>query len=312
MPFWRRDVAEIVDVAIGAASTFVVRQSRRYRDLVEVGEREMVHTRVLVDAPDRSGFAYTDAMHAATALCATSAPLRALCLGGGGGIIATQLARRGAEVDLVERSELVLRLAHDHFGLRPSASLVVHHDDAARSLAGAPAGRFDAVFVDLFGAFEASPLVVDPAFFADVARVLRPGGAVAVNTVGSLGGDSGAMLATERALAVAFPEVLALPLLFDHERKTKTIALEAVRNVVIFASPRPFPARLSFAAARDDLPAADLVLDDLNRRLHALATARSQGLRRCSVLLPPQGSSPRRHRPASATSSARFATPNRM
>ncbi|HVH45512.1 MAG TPA: hypothetical protein VM925_24330 [Labilithrix sp.] len=32
---------------------------------MEIADREMVHTRVLVDAPFRSGFAYTDAMHVA-------------------------------------------------------------------------------------------------------------------------------------------------------------------------------------------------------------------------------------------------------
>lgn len=271
----RRTKPQVLDVALSATSTFLVRQTDAYRELVETASQEMVHTRVFVDAPLRSGFAYIDAMHVAMALAEKPAATVALCLGGGGGVLARQLIRFGVRVDLVESSSSAIDLAAKHFGLTSGPLLTIHRDDAATFVERSH-DRYDAVLIDLFGPFRASPHLASERFFADVHRLLREGGAVAVNTVGALGGDAGAMLATERALASVFGDVIALPMLSERERGTGVMSLVDPRNVVLLARRGALPSDLTSPYAHADLPALPAALDDANRRLSALATARAQ------------------------------------
>ena len=108
---------------------------------------------------------------------------------------------------------------------------------AGRFVEDAPSAHWDAVLVDLFGAYEASPLVASPAFLAGVRRVLRPGGAVAMNLVGSLDGSSGALPAAEAALDEAFRGArITLPILDEDEARSGFASLSSPRNVVAFAT----------------------------------------------------------------------------
>lgn len=280
-----RDDARVVDFLATDDGALVVREGRRYRELVEIAASEMVHTRVLIDAPLQSGFAYTDAMHAACRL-AREAPRSVLCLGGGGGIVARQLERSGVRVDVVERSAAVLALAARHFGLHASSSLAIHARDAGAFVDDPAGASYDAVLVDLFGALEASPLLADRAFFTAVRARLRDGGAIAVNLVGPLDGSGGAMLTAMRALRAAFGDAIALPILSRDERATRTASTCAPRNVIAYAargalpsslprSPSPPPELPFLADAAEDL---DVALRRLRDASAAAAAGRAMAI----------------------------------
>lgn len=270
----RRGADRVVACTVGRDTTLVVREDARYRELVEIGAREMVHTRVLTGDPLRSGFPYTDALHAARWLAgATDRAARALCLGVGGGIVARQLEHAGAHVDAVDMSSAVLELARDHFGLRENASLAVHRADAGAFAANARTEGYDVVIIDLFGAFEASPLLARRTFFEHVRRCLRPGGAIAVNTIGALDGSSGAMFVIHRAIAAAFGELVSEPVLDARERATGNLATRPLRNVVTFATRGPLPGALPNAMPPPELPELRAVLASLRPRLAAITAA---------------------------------------
>jgi 2-polyprenyl-3-methyl-5-hydroxy-6-metoxy-1,4-benzoquinol methylase len=273
--FGRLAEGRVIACAVERDSTIVVRDGARFRELVEIGEHEMVHTRVLAGESLRSGFAYTDAMHAAAWLAGISSAgsRRALCLGAGGGIIARQLETTGARVDVVDASATILELAREHFDLRQSPALAIHHADAGDFVASARAELYDVVLVDLFEAFEASPLLARREFFEHMKRCLRPNGAVAVNSVGSLDGSAGAMLVTHQAMAAAFGNLLCLPMLDKDEKKTGSAALFSLRNVVAFASRDRLPATLPTTPAPNILPELPFALARMNERLTALDAA---------------------------------------
>ena len=282
MPAWLRRLLSsspeprVIAAVVGDGSTLVVREDGRFRELVEIAREEMVHTRVLVDEPLCSGFAYTDALHAGLWLVDVGArALSALCLGAGGGIVARQLVASGVRTTVVESSSAVLELAREHFGLRAGPSLRIEHADALDFAEASPADRYDVAIVDLFGAFEASALLATRELFDAVRRVLRPGAAVAVNMVGPLDGTGGAMHATLRAIAAVFDDHLSVPMFGDGERASGMTDLGAVRNVVAFARRGPLPSALPVRAVPIHLRALPEVLAALDARLSALDHARA-------------------------------------
>jgi spermidine synthase len=249
----------------------LVREDATFRELVDVDRVEMVHTRVLRAAPLTSGFAYTDAMHAAAALL-PSPPARALCLGAGGGIVARQLAASGARVHVVDRSADVLDLAASYFELREGENLSIRCADADAFVRSTEAS-FDLVIIDLFGGRVASPLIASSGFFERVRQRLSPGGAVAVNLVGALDGSGGAMMLATAALTTAFPEGLALVPMIEANERARGADPACARNIVAFATNGPLPERPVPVAIASHLPALPAALAALSRRLTAFAHA---------------------------------------
>lgn len=301
---WLRRIIEpsagprVLAAVVGGKSTLVVREDTRFRELVETAHDEMIHTRVHVGDPLRSGFAYTDALHGALWLARHDRTPAALCLGAGGGIVARQLADADVTTTAVDASAAVLDLAREHFELRPSHRLAIAHADAYEFVAASASERYDVVIIDLFGAFEASPLLARPAFFEAVRRVLRPGGAIAVNAIGPLDGTGAAMHATLRAVDAVFDEHVTLPMLSDHELATGLTDNAAARNVVVLARHGPLPRALEAGPVPGYLPRLPEVLIDLKTKLAALDDARTAVLSDRALPLTPRvvGGAPRARR----------------
>jgi spermidine synthase len=275
--WWRRRHDErILDLRARESGAIVVREREGHRELVEIAEREMVHTRVRIAEPLISGFAYTDAMHGARWLISTPNP-RVLCLGGGGFLLPQQLASRtDHEVDAVENAQDMIDLARAYFIKDEKETFKIHCADASVFLDQCVT-TYDLIVIDLFGPFEASPLLGQVRFFEQVAQSLSCGGAIAVNMVGALDGTNGAMLATTQAMHVAFAgHVLTLPMLSDEERKAQVLATSSPRNVIAYATKERLPKELRRPPSSSRLlPRLNDALIELNRQLQALAAART-------------------------------------
>jgi len=209
----------------------VVRDRAGYREMVasDAGG-ELVWSRAAIDEPERSGWFYVDLLH----LAAVRAPSqrRILFLGSGGGVGIRQFARTypGAVLDVVEPDPRVVDLARRWFGLGavPNLSFVI--DDGAAFLRGAADETWDAIVVDAYdGSALAAPLA-SRSFFADVRRCLRPGGGLAFNVIGALGGE-GDLQRIERTARAERLDVRLVPVLDPGESYSPT----AIRNVVLVA-----------------------------------------------------------------------------
>jgi len=116
-----------------------------------------------------------------------------LFVGGGGAIALRQFASfyPGLAIDLVEREARVVELARAWFGLGEIPGLEVHVADGGCFVHESSAGRWDVAVIDAFDALDASDAshgLLRAPFFAALQRALRPGGALAVNVIGTLDG----------------------------------------------------------------------------------------------------------------------------
>ncbi|MBX5493198.1 MAG: fused MFS/spermidine synthase [Chloroflexi bacterium] len=108
-------------------------------------------------------------------------PRDALLLGLGGGTLVHLLIGTFGALPIVgvEDDPRVVELGRAHFGL-DLANLSIEQADAFAYVASCTR-RFDLVCVDLFRGGAIPRRVVAPAFLADVARLLRPGGTAVFN-----------------------------------------------------------------------------------------------------------------------------------
>jgi hypothetical protein len=209
----------------------VVRDRAGYREMVASdAQGDLVWSRVALDEPERSGWFYVDLMH----LAAVRAPSqrRFLFIGSGGGIGIRQFARvyPGATLDVVEPDERVVMLARRWFGLDAIPNLSIIMDDGAAFLRRAQDETWDAINVDAYDGSELSAPFASRVFFADARRALRPGGGLAFNVIGALGGN-GDLQKVERAARAARLDVRLVPVLDPDEAYSPM----AVRNVVLVA-----------------------------------------------------------------------------
>ena len=101
-----------------------------------------------------------------------------LLLGCGGGALATMLHRRGRDVTVVDVNPVSFQLARTFFWMPHGIECVgVDMRDFVRSEARA----FDAIGIDVGGPCFAYEDVLEPATVAQVRRVLRNGGRIAIN-----------------------------------------------------------------------------------------------------------------------------------
>lgn len=97
-------------------------------------------------------------------------PQSALVLGGGAGIITSELEIQGIETDTVEISADVLNVAQEYFNFNPRGKVV--HGDAFKKLG--QLGKYDIIVVDLYhGAVQAEG---PNSFFDGVMQHLKPKG----------------------------------------------------------------------------------------------------------------------------------------
>lgn len=110
----------------------------------------------------------------AVALFADENARRVLVLGHGGGMAARLLHAHGVEVVSVDNDPCAEPLGRLFF--RAPATLKVVVDDAARYAARAPSQVFDGVFVDFQDGDATPSAYIDPTFWRDLARHMRPRG----------------------------------------------------------------------------------------------------------------------------------------
>lgn len=152
--------------------------------------------------------------------------------------------------DVVEVDAAVLELARAHLGLRRQPGIRVRQDDGRRHLAARPAGSADAVLVDAFVGARVPRHLVTTEALRDVARVLSPTGAVAINVVDVP--PLRDVRAIAAGLAATFAHVAAVA-------AGPVLRGRRAGNVVLLAAPAPLPLeRLRARAAADPEPATVL------------------------------------------------------
>jgi len=134
-----------------------------------------------------------------------------LFLGGGAYTLPRRIAERDprARITVVELDPEVTRAAYRWFGLRPEHGIHTIHGDARPVAAGLPAESFDRVFVDVYDGTETVPYgLVTLEAMREAARLLRPGGVLAMNVIGvAEGAGDRRFWSTVRTAREAFPAV---------------------------------------------------------------------------------------------------------
>jgi hypothetical protein len=219
-------------VAALPAADIIVRDRSGFREMVARDRdtrTELIWTRSGIADPSRSGWPYIDLFHLAAALARRRE--RALFVGCGGAVAPRQFAQvyPGIQLDVVEREEIVARLACDWFDAAGIPGARLHIDDGARFVAGAKAASWDVAVIDAFDARALASGLSCPAFFADLARAVRPGGAFAFNLVAKLDG-TGPLSQVLDAARCHFADSRVLPVVGPRER---ALSASELRNVVV-------------------------------------------------------------------------------
>jgi spermidine synthase len=110
-----------------------------------------------------------------------------LFLGGGAYTLPRRVAERdaSARITVVELDPEVTHVAQRFFGLRPELGIASVHGDARAVAARMPEKSFDRVFLDVYDGTEQVPYhLVTAEGLAVFARLLRPGGVLAINVIG--------------------------------------------------------------------------------------------------------------------------------
>jgi len=182
---------------------------------------------------------------------------RVIHVGGGAGALARALAvsDRERRQEVVEVDPDVLAFAREHLGLRRAPGLRVRHGDGRAFLATRRDASADAILVDAFVGARVPRHLATAEALADAARVLAPGGALAVNVVDAPPLDDTRAIAT--GLLDAFAVVAALA-------AGPVLRGRRAGNVVLLAAHGPLPLeRLRSRASADPSPAALLAPGDV-------------------------------------------------
>jgi spermidine synthase len=208
----------------------VVRERDGFREMAPVGKGAMVWTRCSLSHPAESGWPYVDLFHLAATLAL--ARNQALFIGFGGAVALRQFAAvyPGIAMDLVEHEPAVVALAREWFDLATIPGVDVHIDDGLAFVEKAAAATWDVAIVDAYGSSKLAEGLAERTFFAALRRVLRPGGAMALNVVGKLVG-AGPVRAVVAATAAEFDSIRLVPVVTADEEFSAT----ATRNVVVVA-----------------------------------------------------------------------------
>lgn len=211
----------------------LVRDVGGEREMVaQRGPLELVWTKLDRREPRRSAWFYVELFQ--LALARARFRRRALFIGAGGGAAVRQFRSLSPalRIDVVELEADVLRLANTWFGLSSLPNVRAHVGDGAEHIASAGDGAWDVLVIDAYGAGQELPkCFASASFWDDAARVLCPGGALAINVIGALDGD-GIVADVVRRLEWRFTHVRAVPVVDSGE----ALEREAVRNVVVLAS----------------------------------------------------------------------------
>lgn len=183
---------------------------------------------------------------------------RVVHVGGAGCALARALA--AADPDrrqvVVEIDGAVLALAREHLGLRRAPGLRVREGDGRVYLAGRPPDAADAILVDAFVGARVPRHLATVEALRDAARVLAPGGALAINVVDV------PPLEDVRAIAAGLREVFGGVVALA---EGPVLRGRRGGNVVLAAGHGALPAeRLRARAAADPSPATLLDADEVD------------------------------------------------
>jgi spermidine synthase len=228
--FVRRPVVLAVE-RIGDA-TVEVRDRDGFREMVAREDgTELVWTRASLRDPSESGWPYIELFHLAA--IQAKARRRALFVGSGGAVALRQFARTypGLAMDLVEREARVIDLARAWYDLDKIPGLTIHIADGAGFAERAAPSSWDIAVIDAFDASDSTEALRRPLFFSALHRLLRCGGALAVNVIGTLDGH-GPVRDIAGYLSRSFQRVRVVPVMEANEEYSPS----ALRNVVLIAS----------------------------------------------------------------------------
>jgi spermidine synthase len=215
-----------------ASSTLMVRDRNGFREMVAShGGTELVWTRASIGRPEVSGWPYVELFHVAAAVA--TARRRALFVGCGGAVALLQFAKSypGIAIDVVECDPAVIDLARAWYDLDSIPGLKVHVSDGATFIEKARPGSWDLVIVDAYDRQDLAAPFTRRSFFAALRRSLVPGGAAALNVIGTLDGR-GTVAAVARAARAELDAVRLLPVVtVDEDYFPGTL-----RNVVVVGS----------------------------------------------------------------------------
>lgn len=125
---------------------------------------------------------FTYMLHGLTR-CYTANMNDVLCIGLGVGIVPMQFARDGARVDVVEINPAVVPLAEKFFDLDRSKMNIVIED--GRPFLNRCTKKYDAVALDAFLGESSPSHLMSREAFAQIRRVLKPGGVLTINAFAS-------------------------------------------------------------------------------------------------------------------------------
>jgi spermidine synthase len=227
---WLGRPAPLAEVAL-PRGTLRVQDRAGFREMVATeGPNELVWTRASLQRSSASGWPYVELLHLAAVLAKQRR--RALFIGCGGAVAMRQFASLypGIQIDVVEREPAVVELARRWYALDTIPGLSVHVADGAELVARSRAAAWDIVVVDAYDAKTLAEGFARHSFFAGLRRVLRPGGAMAFNVIGSLQGDE-AFRDVAEVVRRQLQDVRIVPVVSAAERFDAT----ARRNIVVVA-----------------------------------------------------------------------------
>jgi spermidine synthase len=228
------------------------------------------------DRPRRTVFAYAGYMH--LPLIFIAEPKHALLIGLGGGTVPERYVADYPTVimDVAEIDPRVVDAAAEYFGVKASERLILTARDGRLHLRLAPA-LHDIILTDAY-LIDTIPFHLATREFFELAKArLAPGGLVASNIIGALGGpDSQLFRAIYKTLRQVFRTVYVFPVDFGQYG-----SVESLRNIIVVATDEPALAAEEitrraqaladrgvvtvdrFPAAAADLYAAPIPIDDV-------------------------------------------------
>lgn len=209
-----------------------------------------------LDDPSRLFFEYVQRIgHVIDEWGEPGQPMTAVHLGAGGLTLPRYIhaTRPGSRQQVIELDEQLMAFVREHLPLPRNSGIRIRYGDARATLGRLPAalhGAVDLVVVDVFSGARIPAHVTSAEFYGEVARLLAPGGIVAVN----IADGPGLAFARGQAatLRLAHGEVAALA-------EASVLKGRRFGNVVLIAGRDPLPLEwLPRLMARGPHPAAVL------------------------------------------------------
>lgn len=167
---------------------------------------------------------------------------RSLLIGGAGYGFAKQYLDKYPEslIDVAEIDPGMTALAKEFFELRESPRMQITHKDGRVFLNSAPAGRYDAVFVDAFSSLFSVPFQLTTIeAVTQMERTLNGSGIVFVNIGSAIEGEGSQFLRSE---AATYRAVFPVVRLFRVNRLKQA---HLMQNIIIVAAKQPLEAGLA-------------------------------------------------------------------